>query len=220
MPQPRTAPANDGATALRDRRLAEYEARLNHSQARPTATIGIGEERSDPMAATGGGILRGVGHDTLLHPSSASRHSRLAANVTDSPSARHQQRAQSLTKTSTRPTDAVYGDVHYWERGLEHEGTVPCQQFSPRQRYQDSLETPDDVSAEMHNSNSYLSHEARALNLDHHVMVVVITVVNDVHVEIGMRCHTGLPVSVSHPWPDMRPHGTLMVPMFLPMPTP
>ncbi len=66
----RTAPVNDGATALRDRRLAEYEARLNHSQARPTATKG--DERSDPVAATGGGILRGAGHGYLLHPQCAS----------------------------------------------------------------------------------------------------------------------------------------------------
>ncbi len=58
--RPRTAPVNDGATALRDRRLAKYEARLNHSQARPTATTEIGDERSDPVAATGSGILRGA----------------------------------------------------------------------------------------------------------------------------------------------------------------
>ncbi len=64
----RTAPVNDGATALRDRRLAEYEARLNNSQARPTATTEIGDERSDPMAATGSGILRGAGHGYLLQP--------------------------------------------------------------------------------------------------------------------------------------------------------
>ena len=35
------------------RRLTEYEARLNHSHARPTATTEIGDERSDPMAAMG-----------------------------------------------------------------------------------------------------------------------------------------------------------------------
>ncbi len=102
--RPRMAPVNDGATALRDRRLLEYEARLNHSQARPTATTEIGDERSDPVAATGGGILRGAGHGYLLHPQCASRPSRLAANVTDSPWARHQQRAQSLNRTSTRPS--------------------------------------------------------------------------------------------------------------------
>ncbi len=76
---PRTAPIEDGATALRDRRLAEYETRLNHSQARPTATTEIGDERSDPMAATGGGILRGAGHGYLLYPSCTSQPSRLAA---------------------------------------------------------------------------------------------------------------------------------------------
>ena len=90
--RPRTAPANDGATALRDRRLAEYEVRLNHSQARPAAATDIGYERSDPVAATGGGILRGAGHGHLLHPQCASRPSRLAANITDSPWTRHQQR--------------------------------------------------------------------------------------------------------------------------------
>ncbi len=145
---PQTAPAKDGATALRDRRLAEYEARLNHSQARPTATTEIGDERSDPVAATGGGILRGAGHGYLLHPQCASRPSQLAANVTNSPWARHPQRAQSLTRPSTRPLGAVYRDVHYREPGLEHEGTVPCQQFAPIQRCQASMETPDDASEE------------------------------------------------------------------------
>ncbi len=140
---PQTAPVNDGATALRDRCLTEYEARLNHSEARPTATTENGDERSDPMAATGSGILRGARQGYLLHPQCASWPSRLPANVTDSPWARHQQRAQN--KTSTRPADAVYGDAHYRERGLEQEGTVPCQQFAPRQRY---LETSDDASEE------------------------------------------------------------------------
>ncbi len=69
--RPRTAPVDDGATMLRDRRLAEYEARLNHSQARPTATTVIGGGRSDPIFAMGGGILIVAGH--LLHPSCASR---------------------------------------------------------------------------------------------------------------------------------------------------
>ncbi len=133
--RPRTAPVNDGATALRDRRLAEYEARLNHSQARPTATTEIGDETSDPVAAMGGGILRGAGHGHLLHPQCASWPSRLAANVTDNLWAHHQQRAQSLNKTSTRPSGAVYKNVHYREPGLEHESKVPCQQFAPRQRY-------------------------------------------------------------------------------------
>ena len=115
---------------------------------RPTATTEIGEERSDPMAATGSGVLIGAEHGYLLHPQCASRRSRLAANVTDSPWARHQQRAQSLNKTSTRPSGAVYRDVHYRKPGLEYEGTVPCQQYAPRQRYQASMDTPDDASEE------------------------------------------------------------------------
>ncbi len=38
--------------------------------------------------------------------------------------------------------------MHYQERGLEHGGTVPCQQIAPQPRYQTSLETPDDASEE------------------------------------------------------------------------
>ncbi len=57
---------------LKDRRLAEYETRLNHSQAWPTATTEIGDERSNPMAATGSGILRGAGHGYLWNPHCAS----------------------------------------------------------------------------------------------------------------------------------------------------
>ncbi len=144
--RPQTASVDDGATALRDRCLAEYEARLNHSQARPTATMEIGDQRLDPMVAADGGILRGAGHGHLLHPSCASRPSRLVANVTDRPCARLQQRAQKLNWTSTRPLDAIYGDVHYRERGLEQEGPVLSRQFAPRPRYQASLETPDDAS--------------------------------------------------------------------------
>ncbi len=98
------------------------------------------------MAATGSGILRGARHGYLLHPQCASRPSRLATNVTVSPWAHHQQRPQSLNQTSTRPSRAAYGDVLYREPGLEHTGTVPCQQYAPRQRHQALLETPDDAS--------------------------------------------------------------------------
>ncbi len=69
--RPRTAPFDNEARVLRDRRLAEYEARLKHSQARITATTEIGDERSDLMVATGGGIVRGARHGHLLHPSCA-----------------------------------------------------------------------------------------------------------------------------------------------------
>ncbi len=38
--------------------------------------------------------------------------------------------------------------MHYRGPGLEHEGTVLCQQFGPGQRCQASVETPDDASEE------------------------------------------------------------------------
>ncbi len=116
--RPRTAPVADGATALRSRRLTEYEARLKHSQARPTATTEIVDERSDPMVAMGGGILRGAEHGHLLHPGCASQPGRLPANVTDVPWARHQQGAQKLNGISAQPMDAIYGDVHTIRNGV------------------------------------------------------------------------------------------------------
>ncbi len=42
--------------------------------------------------------------------------------------------------------DAIYGDVHYRECGMEHKGTVPSRQPATRSRYQASMVTPDDAS--------------------------------------------------------------------------
>ncbi len=95
------------------------------------------------MVAMGSGILRGARHGRLLHPSCASRPGQLAASVTDSPRAHHQQRAQKLNGTSARPVDAIYGDVPYRERGMEQEGLVPSRQFAPHPRHQAYMETPE-----------------------------------------------------------------------------
>ncbi len=91
QPSTHTAPTDDGATALRDRRIAEYEARLQNSQARATAVHDAGCRGPEPTAAMGAGLLRGARHGYLLHRDRVSRSSRLAADMTDSPWARHQQ---------------------------------------------------------------------------------------------------------------------------------
>ncbi len=53
------------------------------------------------------------------------------------------------TKWDLSPAvDAIYGDVHYRERGVEQEGPILSWQFAPRPRYQVSMETPDDASEE------------------------------------------------------------------------
>ncbi len=49
----RTAPTDDGATALRDRRIAEYKARLQNSHARASAAYDAGYRDPEPTAATG-----------------------------------------------------------------------------------------------------------------------------------------------------------------------
>ncbi len=81
----RTAPIDDGATALRARRIAEYEARLQNSCAKAPAAYDVGYRDPEPTAATGTGLLRGAGHGYLLHPDQGSRPSRLAADTTDGP---------------------------------------------------------------------------------------------------------------------------------------
>ena len=109
--RPRTAhvplaPEDDGATALRDRRLAEYEARLQRSQARHAVRPENGL-REFPGATTGMGLMRGAGHGYLLHPSRARRPSRQAADVTDSPWAHHQQRAHRMCSEPVRGAEAI-----------------------------------------------------------------------------------------------------------------
>ena len=113
----RTAPTDNGATALRDRRIAEYEARLQNSRARAAAAYDAGCRDPEPMAATGAGLPRGAGHGYLLHPDRVSRPSRLAADTTDGPWAHHQQRASRLTPSQPRPASATQYGVH--ERVVE-----------------------------------------------------------------------------------------------------
>ncbi len=106
-----TAPEDDGATVLRDRRIAEYEARLQNSRARVSAAYDTGCRDPDPVATKGTGLLRGAGHSYLLHPDWVSRPSRLAADTMDSLWARHQWRTHRLTNSQPRPTSATrYGE--------------------------------------------------------------------------------------------------------------
>ncbi len=91
QPSARTAPTDDGATALRDQHIAEYEARLQNSWARASAAYDAGCRDPEPTAATGTGLLRGARHGYLLHPDRVSQPSWLAADTTDGPWARHQQ---------------------------------------------------------------------------------------------------------------------------------
>ncbi len=66
------APEDDGATTLRDQHTAKYEARLQNSQARASASYDAGCRDPDPVAATGAGLLRGAGNGYLLHPDQVS----------------------------------------------------------------------------------------------------------------------------------------------------
>ncbi len=101
------APEDDGATTLRDRRLAKYEARLQRSQARHMVPPENGPLEGSPGTTTGTGFMRGAGQGYLLHPSRASRPTRQAADVTDSPWARHQQRAHQMVSEPIRGAEAI-----------------------------------------------------------------------------------------------------------------
>ncbi len=125
--RPRTArtqlaPEDDAATALRDRRPAEYEDRLQRSQARHVVRPENGPREGSPRATTGMGLMRGAGHGYLLHPSQTSRPSRQAADVTDSPWTRHQQRAHRMVSEPVRGSEAIPRDVPEREMAEEFNG--------------------------------------------------------------------------------------------------
>ena len=146
QPSARTAPTDDGATALRDRRIAQYEARLQNSQARASAAYDAGCRDPEPTAATGAGLLRGASHGYLLHPDQVSRPSQLAADTTDGPWARHQQRAHRLTPSQPRPASATQCGAH--ERVVETIGARMHQLPAPPPVDLGPMEMPDSPSAE------------------------------------------------------------------------
>ncbi len=78
------APKDDRATALQDRRLAEYKARLHRSQARPMVHPENGPREGSLGTTVGTGLMRVAGPGYLLHPSWASRPTRQAADIMDS----------------------------------------------------------------------------------------------------------------------------------------
>ncbi len=80
-PPTRTAPEDDGATALRDWRIAEYESRLQNSKTRASAAYDAGCRDPDLVATTGAETAERSSHGYLLHPDRASRPSRLAADT-------------------------------------------------------------------------------------------------------------------------------------------
>ncbi len=135
-------PEDDGATALRDWHIAEYEARLQNSQARASAAYDAGCRDPEPVAATGAGLLRGARHDYLLHPDRVSRPSRLAADTMG----RHQQRAHRLTSSQPWTASAKQYGVH--ERVVETIGARMTRQLAPPPVSLGPMEMPDSPSAE------------------------------------------------------------------------
>ncbi len=154
--RPRTARTqlaseDDGAMALRDMRLAEYEARLQRSQARHVVRPENGPREGSPRATTGTGLMRGAGHGYLLHPSRASRPSRQAADVTDSPWARHQQRAHRMVSEPTRGPEAIQGDVPEREKAEEFNGLRVARKPCP-------MEIPDSPSEGEETDEGYIGY--------------------------------------------------------------
>ena len=80
--------------ALRDRWIAEYEARLRANWAQPMVEPEKGYDEPDPVATSGAGLLLGAGHSHLLHPGWVIRPTQLAVETMDRSWARHKQRAQ------------------------------------------------------------------------------------------------------------------------------
>ncbi len=152
----RTAPTDDGATVLRDRRIAEYEARLQNSRARASAAYDAGYRDPELTAAMGAGLLRGAGHGYLLHPDRVSRPSPLAADTTDGPWARHQQRAHRLTLSQPRSASATQYCVH--ERVVETIGARMHRPPAPPPVNLCPMEMPDSPSAEEDTDEGFVGY--------------------------------------------------------------
>ncbi len=152
----RPAPTDDGATGLRDRRIAEYDARLQNSRARASAAYDAGCRDLEHTAATGAGLLRGAGHGYLLHPDRVSRPSRLAADTTDGPWAPHQQRAHRLTPSQPRSASATQYGAH--ERVVETIGARMHRLPAPPPVNLFPMEMPDSPSAEEDTDEGFVGY--------------------------------------------------------------
>ncbi len=154
----RMAPIDDGATALWDRRLAEYEARLQNSRARASAAHDAGYRDPEPTAVMGAGLLRGTGHVYLLHPDRVSRPPRLAADTTDGPWARHRQQAQRLTPSQPRLVNATQCGAQ--ERVVEMIGARMHRLPAPRPVNLCPMEMPDSPSPEEDTDEGFVGYSA------------------------------------------------------------
>ena len=141
-----TAPEDDGATALRNRRIAKYGARLRKNQAQAPVALEVGYEDPQPATTTGTGLLRVAGHGYLLHPGRVSRPTQLAAITVDSPWARHQQRAHRLSNGHSRSASGTRYGVHGQDWVAEPFGPGMAHKPAPQPRYQGSMEMPDSPS--------------------------------------------------------------------------
>ncbi len=146
-----TAPEDDGDIALQDRGIAEYEARV---QAHVVPEAGYRDP--DLVATTDAGLLRGARHGYLLHPDRVSQPTRLAADATDSPWARHQQRAHRLTNSQPQLTSATRYGVH--DRVREPLGTGTAWQPAPQPAPQGSMEMPDSPSEEEDTDEGFVGY--------------------------------------------------------------
>ncbi len=156
QPPTHTAPEDDGATALRDRRIAKYEARLQSSWVRASAAYDAGCRDPDPVATTGAGLLRGAGHGYLLHPEQVIRPSRLAADTMDGPWAHHQQRVHRLTSSQPRPASATQYGAH--KRVVESIGARMARQPAPPPVSLGPMEMPDSPSAEEDSDEGFVGY--------------------------------------------------------------
>ncbi len=138
------APEIEGFTALRDRRIAKYEARLEISRARPAASREPGMRTPDPMTTiVGTYILRCTGHSWLLHPD---RHSRPGCLVTEEVESSWARLRVSFS-TDQLP-DATYNGVDITDLSGEYEGLCFTQQPTPRMRVPPMVGSQEDGTSE------------------------------------------------------------------------
>ncbi len=132
------APEYHGATVLRDRRIADYEARLRNSQTQAPVVPDTGYEDPYPVSTTGTGLLRGA---TSYSPC------RLAGLLGWQPIlwTANGLTAHRLTNSSLGLASATRYGVHDRDRVVEPIGLGITRQPAPQPRYQASMEMPDSL---------------------------------------------------------------------------
>ncbi len=158
--------------------------------------------------------MRGAGHGYLLHPSRASRPSRQAADVTDSPWACHQQRAHRMGSETVHGAEAIPRGVPERERAVELK--IPRVARKPflspvsHALWKYPILPPRAKKRTRDTEDTLLCHPESSHNLCHLVMVSTIRVENACPDGIGTNSPNGPSKRMCLTQTDTRPRNVFL----------